>query len=383
MRSKQLPRDFLFFLFALYSAQGWLYPTGSIFSKACIVLIIFISGVYLIRTLLVNEKKSLFYIAWTLLIILNIIGFIFNPDLSEGPNRDMFKQILGCMLPFYPFYYFAEKGELKANNLIWFFIVLIPILIINFYSNNSVMVLERGSDNQNVVNNRAYSFVSLIPFVFLIKKRKILSGALMAIFIMFIIQGAKRGAIIAGAIGLIMYFFYQIKTVEKHNWILNYLITFTVIIGLAAFAYKTSQGNVFMINRMTSILEGSTSGRDVLYGTIFTEWFNSNNIWNLLFGFGFAGSLEITGGNFAHNDWFELLSNFGLTGILAYLFLFYAAVKSIMNHDLMTDKRYLLLTIIIIWFFITLVSMWYTSLGGFKQAILFGYLLGSKSRSLE
>ena len=75
----------------------------------------------------------------------------------------------------------------------------------------------------------------------------------------------------------------------------------------------------FMIKRMASILEGNTSGRDVIYGTIFTKWYSSTNIWNLLFGFGFAGSLEITGGSYAHNDWLELLSNFGLTGIIAYL----------------------------------------------------------------
>ena len=61
------------------------------------------------------------------------------------------------MLPFYPFYYFAEKGELKANHLIWFFIVLIPIMIINFYSKEANMLLERNSDNENVVNNLAYS----------------------------------------------------------------------------------------------------------------------------------------------------------------------------------------------------------------------------------
>ena len=117
---------------------------------------------------------------------------------------------------------------------------------------------------------------------------------------------------------------------------------------LAAVAYKTFTSNEFMMRRMTSILEGNTSGREALYGAIVTKWYNSNNIWNLLFGFGFASSLEITGGNFAHNDWLELLSNFGLAGIFAYLLLFYAAVKNLLNTEWMKDERYLLLTITII-----------------------------------
>lgn len=383
MRSTQLIRDFLFFLFALYFAQDWLYTSGSYLSQAFIVIIILISGIYFVKTLFLNDRKNLFFIAWTLFVILNIIGFILNPDLSEGPVRDTIKNILGCMLPFYPFYYFAKKDDLKAIHLIRFFLLILPVIIYRFFTNESNILLESYSDNPDVVNNLAYMFVSMLPFIFLIKKRRLISTFLMLIIIMFVIQGAKRGAIIAASIGLLMYFYYMIKTIEKNQRILGYFGAAIVILLLSAFAYRTSMSDEFMLNRMASILEGDSSDRNILYAAIFNSWYNSNNVLNLLFGYGLAGSLKLTGGGYAHNDWLELLSNFGLTGILAYIFLFYSAVKASLAKDWLLDKRILMFTMVMMWFFITLVSMWYNSLEYYTNAALFGYLMGTKSKSLE
>jgi len=379
MTLSKLIRNFLFCLFAIYLSQDWLYTKGSFLSKVSIVLIIAVSGFYLIRTLLLNERKDLFYIAWTLFILLNTIGFLFSFDLSEGPKRDMFKQILGCLLPFYPFYYFAAKGELKGKHLIMFFLLILPIIIIKYYSKASSLLSESSSNNDDIVNNISYVFVRLIPFLFLVEKKRILSGGLMALLILFIIQGAKRGAIISGSIGLIMFFYYQLKTIERDKRIYGYLMTIIVFLAIAVFAYRMSIGNEFMINRMASIIQGNTSGRTEIYRSIFDSWYYNQNILNLLFGFGFAGSIELSGGNFAHNDWLELLSNFGVIGIAGYLFLFYAAARIIMNKEMIFEKRYLFLVITSIWFFISLVSMWYTELSSFTQSILLGYLLGSKN----
>ena len=374
-------RNFLLFLFALYYALNWLYSTGSVISQICIVTIILISGVYFIKTLLLNDKNSLFYNAWTLLILLNIIGFIFNPDLSEGRARDMFKNILGGMLPFYPFYYFAKKDILNSTHLIRFFLIIMPVIILQFFKIESTILIEMDTDNTNVVNNMAYSFVSLIPYVFLVKRKKLLSGGLMIIIILFIIQGAKRGAIIVGSIGLLMYFYYLMITIEKRQLILGSMAVIIIFLGLSVFAYKTLISNEFLIGRMTSVLEGDLSGRNIIYKTIFSKWYNCNNIFNLVFGFGFAASVKIAG-DYAHNDWLELLSNFGVLGICAYLFLFYAAAKYCLSKVWLIDKRVLMITITLMWFFTSLFSMSYASLGGFMQAILLGYLIGNRSESL-
>lgn len=374
-------RDSLFLLFVLYYLLNLVRSEGSMYSQFFIVAIVLISGIYFLKTLINKDNWGLFFSAWTFFVLLNIIGFIFSSDLSERQSLDMFKNISVCMLSFYPFYYFAKKGDLKTNHLLRFFFVLLPIIILEFYSTGAMLLYER--DIENVVNNRAYLFVSVMPFVFLIKNKKLISGALMIIIMLLIIQGAKRGAIIAGSIGLLVYFYYLLKTIEKSNKYLGYLGVVLTLIALIFFSYKTYLNNEFVLGRMTSVLEGDTSNRYYLYLTIFDKWFYSTNIWNLLFGFGFGGSLEITMGGFAHSDWLELLASFGITGILAYLFLFYAAFKVNIHNKWMIDKKILMLTITIIWFFVSLISMVYTTLYYFTFSILFGYLIGNENKSLD
>ncbi|HOW08723.1 MAG TPA: O-antigen ligase family protein [Bacteroidales bacterium] len=236
-----------------------------------------------------------------------------------------------------------------------------------------------NSDTAAIVNNLGYSFTGLMPFVFLINKKKIISGLLMAVLLVFIIQSSKRGAIIAGSFALIMYFYLQLITIGKNERISGYIIVPLVIAGLALFVYRESASNELLINRMTSMIEGNTSGRDVIYRTLLDHWYNKDNVFNLLFGFGFASSLDITGGSYAHNDWLELLSNFGIFGVLVYITLFFSALSLFFNKLWPEEKRILFLTILIIWFFISLVSMWYTSVEGFMQASLMGYILGNES----
>jgi O-antigen ligase len=372
----------IFFLFAVYYAQDWLYTTGSILSQACIVLIILISLYYMLLTLFIKNKNNVFYNAWTLFVLLNFFGFIIKPDLAAGPSRDMFKTFLGCMLPFYPFYYFAFKYQLKVSHLVTFFLLMLPVIILQYYKNQSNILLESDSESAEVVNNIAYSFVSFLPTVFLVKKNRLFSGILMTVLILFIIQGAKRGAILAGAIGLIMYFYYQIKTIKKGNRIFGYITAVVVISGLAIFAYNTIKNNAFLLQRMTSISQGDTSGRGEIYRAILHIWYNCDNLFHYIFGYGFASSVTLAG-DYAHNDWLELLSNFGLVGVGVYLFLFYGAVKYSLDKSWMPDKRIIMMTITMIWFFTSMFSMWYTSLGGYPQAILLGYLVGIKTNSIE
>lgn len=170
MHITRFSRNFLFLLFVFYYAQGSLYPSGSIISQTCLFLILLISVAYFVKTLLLENGNNLFFNAWSLLLLLNIIGFIFVWDSSNIFYFGMFKNILGCMLPFYPFYYFAKNDELKASHLVIFFMVMLPIIILQFYTNQSKVLSERISQNTDVVNNIAYSFVRLLPFVFLIKK---------------------------------------------------------------------------------------------------------------------------------------------------------------------------------------------------------------------
>ena len=69
------------------------------------------------------------------------------------------------------------------------------------------------------------------------------------------------------------------------------------------------------------------SGRDIIYAKLFDYVWNECSSVNILFGSGADYSVVIAG-NFAHNDWLELLVDCGLTGVTVYAFYFAALYQS-------------------------------------------------------
>lgn len=367
-------RFFLFILFLVYFSQGLIYKSGALLSKVSLLLIILISGIYFLKTLLVKERKNQFYWAWSLLLTLNTFGFLLTMKFS-ALYTDMFKSILICSLSFYPFYYFTKNNVIKRQHFIIFFYLMLAITVLQYFRTTKQLVYI--SDQEFVVNSISYSFVALIPFVFLIKKNKIISTVLFSIILYFVIMGNKRGAIIVSIVGILTYIYYQISILEKKSRVKGYVGVFFLILSILYFTYSTFNKNEYIIKRMSSIYYGDSSGRDIIFTRIFNSWSNSENLGNLIFGYGFAGSLQLTGGSYAHNDWLELLSNFGLIGVLIYLFVFISAIKVVQRNNVVGDKKILLFSIVLMWFTTTLFSMWYSSIVIAMQSMLLGYIFGT------
>ncbi len=378
---KYIPK-ILLLLIIIYFSQDILYTGGgSLIAQAILFAILAISGFYWIKTLIAKTKKPLFYKAWTALLLLNVLGYIFTADFSFSSHFGQFKTILMLSLPFYPFYYFTQKGKLHEKDLIWFFLIMLVVTIAQFYFSRSQILSMRSADSADIVINVAYSFVFLMPFLFLLREKKTLSMLLAFVLVFFIIQGAKRGAIIAGTIGMLYFAYYQLKTVDKKNKTISYLFVLTGVFALVYFGYTYFQQNEFLIQRLQLMSEGDSSGRDTIYSNLFNAWLNSDMI-NLLLGHGFGSTIFLSGtGNWAHNDWLELLINFGLLGVSIYLVLFGAATKQVFNKKGQIDKKILLLTIVSIWFFTTLVSMNYTTSNSMFQSMMLAYLIGSNTQN--
>lgn len=365
-------------LIVIYYAQGAFYATGSIISQFSLFSFLAISGIYLIKLLLIRRDKGLFFNAWTALLIINILGFVFTGNLSNPSHFGMFKGVLISLLTFYPFYYFSQKNVLIYKHLIVFFLVILIISIFKFYYNKEQILLERISGSDDLVNNTAYMFVNLIPFIYLIRNRKIVSLTAMFILIFFVIQSSKRGALLTGGVGLLIFIFYQLKTIDKKHRIKGFIFTVISLFVVSYYSYTLYIENEFLIERMNLLSDGGFSGRDIIYKNIFDKWYYSEKLINILFGYGFASSLELSGtGNFAHNDWLELLSNFGVLGVTIYMLMFYAAYKLIRSQHFNFDNRILFFTVVVMWFLMTVFSMAYLSTGGYLRAILLAYLVGN------
>lgn len=375
----------LFLLIVIYFSQDVLYSGGgSPIAQVSLFLVFSISGFYWIKIMKLRKGKSLFFSAWTFLLFLNIFGYIFTADFSFYGHYHQFKTILMVSLVFYPFYYFSRKGVLKSKHLIWFYLIMLPIIIGQYYFQMNQILTRREFGNINIVNNTAYTFVFFLPYLFLLKRKKILSMLLAFVMLLFIIQGAKRGAMIIGAIGVILFAYYQLKTLEKKNRYKGFILVVIGFTALVYFGYEYFQRNEYLIVRLSSIGEGDSSGRNIIYFNLFNTWANSDSIINILFGYGYGSSIKLSGtGNWAHNDWLELLINFGILGVIIYTTIFFSAIRFTLSKKCNTDKRILMLTVLIIWFFTSMVSMNYNGVNSVFQSILLAYLLGNISCNIE
>jgi hypothetical protein len=376
-------RDFIFLLIGIYYAQGTLYAQGTNFSKVIYIIIISISFFYFIKTLLLKDIKTLFYNVWTILLLLNIFGFIFTGNNSNPYHISMIKGVLLTLMIFYPFYFFSNQNIIKTKNLTSFLLLMIPLFILQYYLNSEKILNERVSNKLDVVNNISYLFVGLIPYVFLLKQKKIVAPIIMLILIFFIIESSKRGALFSGVIGLLFFIYFQIRTIEKKNRFKGYLYLTTAIIGISYFTFNLFKNNEYLTLRLENILEGESSGRNTIYFNLLYYWVQSDNFINLIFGYGFAASIQLSKtGNFAHNDWLELLTNFGIFGVTIYCILFITSLKKVMSPNWRIEKRLILLVIVLILLMNTLVYRFYSAGDGFLYSIMLAYLIGSKNKEL-
>ncbi|WP_201625788.1 hypothetical protein [Psychrobacter immobilis] len=367
-------RDLLLFLIVIYFAQGALYPVGSVISKTALLSILIISSIYLVKSLIIKSEKDLFYYAWAIFLFLNFIGFIFKGNF-DIQHTSQIRNILTVFLPFFPFYYFSYKGKLSKKSLLRFFVIFLPIVVASHYANINSILIERTSSNEDVVSNTSYFFVALIPYIFLWGKHKIASFLSIILIFFFIIEGSKRGALVAGIAGFLVYSYYQIININPKKRLQGYILTFTGFLIAMYVSYVFYLSNEYLVSRIKN--EGD-SGRELISSSLWNNWYNSDSIINYLFGFGFLSTIKYSGfGVLAHNDWLETLINFGLLGLSLYLLVFYTAIRFIINPKVNKESRFIMLTIVLMWFLQTLFSMYYTASYTVISSILMGYLIGT------
>lgn len=356
--------------YILYSLQGIVYTSGSILSQLLLFVCLLI-GVYCwVRSLAVYSKTTLFV---SFFIVLNVIGYILYDGLYESLAFGHLKGILSCFLPFFIGFHYTSENKIDDNVFRYLFYILLIISVLNFYRLEAMLFLD--SNSENVVNNISYSFVRLIPLMFFLPNKNLLRMLSVLLVSLFIIAGTKRGAIVTGFIGIVMYLLYLIKEDKSGKKGLKNFIIFGFVIFLVIFLIHNVENNEFLLSRFNSV---RLSGREEIYPMIFNYWYFTDNIFNLLFGFGFIASMDITRSFLAHNDWLEVLSNFGILGVFVYGALICSMYLSIKNIPYKREL-YASRTIILLWMATTIFSTWYNSIDVFPPMFLMGHLVAFAS----
>lgn len=364
----------------LYYLQGVLYANGSIISQSLLVIFLLYSFYYFIKVInlpnLSNVIKTLKYLA----ILFGIYGLIrLGANTADWKNANdsitFFKEYELSILPIFAFYYFSKK---KLINSDWFykfsFVFFVTAIAQFFYQED--LALQRSLKDE-VTNNSSYFMVSLLPMVVFLKRKPIIQYTALLVIIYFVIQGMKRGAILATVFASVYFLWESYKKANGIKKIYFIILGMIVVgIGIKYFQYQLDNSD-YMQLRLEMTKEGNMSNRENMYPLYIDFYFKNASIIELLFGYGADATLKYMG-NYAHQDWIETLMNHGFLGTIM-LLTFWAGIinKAIKSRLLKIPNLTLILYLFIIIYLIkSMISMSINGMTLFTTSAL-GYVLAA------
>lgn len=319
---------------------------------------------------------------WILIFLfVNVVYFIIYLTQSQSDNLSRSISTMGnifcALLPFIVFSYLGKKNVI-TDKYITVSSILLSISAIYYYHHygNWLTYEYMVEDGLGITNNASTVFLFLLPMLFLIKQ-KWLAFVELLICIFFILDSVKRGNIFASIIPVILFIHYYFKTSKKRSIGTKIILVTSIIFAFFIIRRWLFSNDYFWI-RWASTLAGYSSHRDEIFMKAWEVWSNSESIFRLLFGYGFNSIISFTKGFAAHNDWLEILVDYGLFGVSIYLFIFINLIKQFSTISEKTMK-YAFFSAFIIWLFKTFYSMGFTESWLGLIMMTLGIVLGKNS----
>lgn len=365
-------------MWCLYMLQDVLYPSGMI--NQMLQLIMLLWGLIALYKYATNTNiHSPFLKATFLLVSMYVLyggvhiiwgkGVVKEYDVV--PTYYYLRSALNSLVPIFLFYYFSHKKYLTSDRIRIYLPIFIFVCILIYYKNKVYVMQDTG--REEIANNMAYMFTSLIPMLFFFDKKAIWQYFQLVIIMLFVFMGMKRGAMLVGGACTIILLYANFKNAKGKESFFIVFLSIALIVGLVYYIESLMNNSAFFVHRIEQTLEGHTSNRDIIYGRIWQTVIKEHNVFYLLFGRG-ANSTITVAGNYAHQDWLEILCNNGIVGVLILLFFFHTLGKMTRN----SRKRFPLMmyysfvTLFFTSFIKTMFSMSIQNLD-LTQTLLLGY----------
>ena len=303
---------------------------------------------------------------WVLNLIYFFISFLWldNPSISQIGN-------ISVTLFAIPLFMILGRKGVMTDRFYSIAVVLLLLSAMIYFESMRVFMLAKFINRDDVTNNASVVFLYILPFILLLKNRY-LSYLTTLLCVYYLMEGAKRGNIIC-AIPVLFIFILsifrnkQVKFYEK-------LVFIVFLLFATSWGVEKFVENEYLQARVEQTMEGDSSDRDVLYTNAWRTFSESENIRNMLFGYGFDGALhhpKIKA--YAHNDWLEILVDYGVLGAFFYLSIFFLLFMRI-RKEKDFRKYYVMITISVIWLLKSAFSMGFTGETIFILFIAWGYV---------
>lgn len=372
-----------FVFIVLYLAQGALYANGSIYSQIGVVGLVGLGVFYSLK--IINKQSSSAVKVWILFWYLQIITYIFsdkdvvgsiNESIGHVNTLEYIKLTSFVFASMCVGYYYASRNKIKDTPLIFWGIVLLLIAILQFlYAINQRLALGWSA---NFTNNIAYQVLMALPYApIVIRRNKLLGIGLIVVVLLFVIWGAKRGAILTMCVSLIFWGAIYLKqnAKKRSTWII--LIVAGIVCTYLILHFYAE--NDYLMRRMSKVGTHKET-REIAYTMLLNAWQRTDNLFYFFFGRGTWQSVSIWG-NFAHNDWLELLTSNGIIGVLFYFVLYIYLFRAVYSSKLDDAERvsaYLCIFCLLIKSFF---SMGFMAQFTAVDMILYGVLIGKSYKT--
>lgn len=362
-------------LFLLNQYRSFVFDSGSVISQIVSALGLLWSVYYFLCANWKYKLPSFFLLLNLFLLMITIYGvshlvsgekiYITEYDILLVNNRNYMFNAYHSLLPIYAFYYFARKNKF-VEGYIWKIVILLLLLnTVAYWMNYQKRLLEAivlGIDREEFTSNVGYFFLSVIPFLFFLRDKKILQYVSLVYLLYYILVSMKRGAILIGFLSVLYFFYMRLKNSDRRERYVVIVSTVAIIVLSFYFIQSFYLSSEYFQMRLESTLSGSASNRQDFYPELINYFFYNTSAIQFLLGSGADYTIRVIG-NYAHNDWLEIAVNNGLLGLVLYLALFVTLWRNYMEGSLIMPEyiRNALFVTLLIVTLKTLFSMSYAS----------------------
>lgn len=354
--------------FAVYLALGLANPIARMF--LVIILAAIVVSITSVRAYLRYSPVKVWFIFLSFITLYFVVTWMNVEDDPRYGNVIGFYANIGLSLGVFFFGLFCSKHIANSTLFKIAFFLFLLVIFYRFIFERSE-VIDKISGNRTL--NMGYDFVSLLPFLFIFKKKRV-PIIVSPLIIYAVIMSIKRGAILITCLFYIYYAYSSFIKNEKYHKLRNTVIAVVLLLGIGYLASIFYFQNDYLQVRIQNMLEGDMNGRDYIYTKIIQHWLNGNNVFEFILGSGFCSSYRIAG-NYAHNDWLELLSMSGLLGPIIYMIFFIKEYRYAKKIDNCVTKE-CIYVLLLIWFAKSVFSMSYCSIANMPMSLLLGYMIG-------
>lgn len=363
-------------LWCIYMLQGVLYPPG-IINRVLQLIMLSWSLIAVIRYVIqstIYEYSPILKATFLLIVMYTIYGVIhimFDPPIMVQGQHVYLQTALNSLAPIFLFYEFTMNGKLTSDRIRIYLPILILTCILLYYKNESQVLLKTNAEE--ITNNAGYYFLPLIPFLFFYSRRPILQYVFIGIILLYVFMGMKRGVILIGILSTMVILYANLKESSRRSKILVAMLTVVIVVGITKYVDYMMSNSAYFMARIDQTMEGDASGRDVIYGNLWSTLLSEASPFYFFFGRGADSTLRVAG-TFAHQDWLETFCNNGLVGCFILFFFFFTLGKSVWISKWYFPRMmfYSFATLLIMIFSKTLFSMSIQELD-VSESMLIGY----------